>query len=43
MQKFQKSKVTNLGDLEKRKAAEARELAEKNNFYVGKVFQVHKA
>ena len=45
MKKFQKSKVTNLEDLIKRKAEEAKTKEEKDHeyMYVGKVFKVHKA
>ena len=42
MKKFQKSKVTNLEDLEKRQAEEQKTREEKNNMYVGNVFKVHK-
>ena len=45
MKKFQKATVTNLGDLEKRRAQEAQDLATKadKDKYVGKVFKVQKA
>ena len=42
MKKFRESKVTNLEDLEKRKAKEADEKAQKENKYVGNVFKVSK-
>ena len=43
MKAFQKSKVTNLADLEKRKSEETEKAEYKENAYVGKVFKVHKA
>ena len=43
MKKFQNSKVTNLQDLEKRKAEEERLKANKDDMYIGKVFRVHRA